>query len=81
MRTDYSKKGCLFPYKLYPKHSGKREISLRNELSSNRNLTAHRGLLVVFTDYYHLSKQGCYKQKRITTIKQNKSTNKLWKSI
>lgn len=74
MRTDYLKEGCLFPYKLYPKHSGKREISLRNELSSNSNLTAHRGLP-------HLSKQGGYKQKRITTIKQNKSTNKLWKSI
>ena len=44
MRTDYSKEGCLFPYTLYPKHSGKREISLRNELSSNSNLTAHRGL-------------------------------------
>lgn len=43
MRTDYLKEGCLFPYKLYPKHSGKREISLRNELSSNSNLTAHRG--------------------------------------
>ena len=31
-------------YVANPKHSGKREISLRNELSSNSNLTAHRGL-------------------------------------